>query len=146
MDSAPPSDGDTLFVAKQPSYLPVISSGSTQLALTLGLHGCVSYIDGWLAGCIGIDEFSKYFFMLYRIGEAVTCQHHSRECQPAAGHAVKLGYFHHKFLQPSPAQPSPAQATQRVVVKFWRELSGDCDMSWHTCWGHRAVYCLHLYF
>ena len=39
MDSAPPSDGDTLFVAKQPSYLTVISRGSTQLALTLGYNG-----------------------------------------------------------------------------------------------------------
>ena len=35
MDSASPSDGDTLFVAKQPSYLTVISRGSKQLALTL---------------------------------------------------------------------------------------------------------------
>ena len=49
--------------------------------------------------------------------------------------------------QVSPAQPSPASpghATQRVVVKFWRELSVGCDMSWHTCcWGHLRQYLAH---
>ena len=35
-----------------------------------------------------------------------------------------------------PSQPSPGHATQRVVVKFWRELSVGCDMS---CGTHAGV-------
>ena len=56
-----PSDGDTLFVAKQPSYLTVISRGSTQLALGTWVQWTTVCKGSRISRIDGCDVFSLLY-------------------------------------------------------------------------------------